>query len=49
MLLRSGFSRAEVGVKDATLMFRSADLVLVNNVDLLEHLDVVNPGVERVL
>jgi len=42
------------------LMFRSADLVLVNKVDLLEHLDfdlelflanldAVNPGVERVL
>ncbi len=42
------------------LMFRSADLVLVNKVDLLEHLDfdleqflgnldVVNPGVERIL
>jgi hydrogenase nickel incorporation protein HypB len=41
------------------LMFRSADLVLVNKVDLLEHLDfdleqflsnldVVNPGVERI-
>ncbi len=41
------------------LMFRSADLVLVNKVDLLEHLDfdlelflgnldAVNPGVERV-
>jgi hydrogenase nickel incorporation protein HypB len=42
------------------LMFRSADLVLVNKVDLLEHLDfdlemflgyldAVNPGVERIL
>src|SRR5919112_1665037 len=42
------------------LMFRSADLVLVNKVDLLEHLDfdleqflgnldAVNPGVRRVL
>jgi hydrogenase nickel incorporation protein HypB len=42
------------------LMFRSADLVLVNKVDLLEHLDfdlelflgnldVVNPGAERIL
>jgi hydrogenase nickel incorporation protein HypB len=42
------------------LMFRSADLVLVNKVDLLEHLDfdleqflghldTVNPGVERIL
>lgn len=42
------------------LMFRSADLVLVNKVDLLEHLDfdldlflgnldAVNPGAERVL
>ena len=42
------------------LMFRSAELVLVNKVDLLEHLDfdldlflanldAVNPGVERVL
>jgi len=42
------------------LMFRSADLVLVNKVDLLEHLDfdleqflgnldAVNPGVSRVL
>lgn len=42
------------------LMFRSADLVLVNKVDLLEHLDfdleqflgnldAVNPGVERML
>jgi hydrogenase nickel incorporation protein HypB len=42
------------------LMFRSADLVLVNKVDLLEHLDfdleqffdnldTVNPGVRRVL
>jgi hydrogenase nickel incorporation protein HypB len=42
------------------LMFRSADLVLVNKVDLLEHLDFdleqfldnlddVNPGVRRVL
>jgi hydrogenase nickel incorporation protein HypB len=42
------------------LMFRSADLVLVNKVDLLEHLDFdleqflgnlddVNPGVERIL
>ena len=42
------------------LMFRSADLVLVNKMDLLEHLDfdleqflgnldAVNPGVERVL
>jgi hydrogenase nickel incorporation protein HypB len=41
------------------LMFRSADFVLVNKVDLLEHLDfdleqflsnldVVNPGVERI-
>ena len=41
-------------------MFRSADLVLVNKMDLLEHLDfdleqflgnldAVNPGVERVL
>jgi hydrogenase nickel incorporation protein HypB len=41
------------------LMFRSADLVLVNKVDLLEHLDfdleqflgyldAVNPGVERI-
>ena len=40
------------------LMFRSADLVLVNKVDLLEHLEVdldlfrgnldaVNPGVEE--
>jgi hydrogenase nickel incorporation protein HypB len=42
------------------LMFRSADLVLVNKVDLLEHLDfdleqflgnldAVNPGVQRIL
>ncbi|MDQ3567670.1 MAG: hydrogenase nickel incorporation protein HypB [Actinomycetota bacterium] len=42
------------------LMFRSADLVLINKVDLLEHLDfdleqflgnldAVNPGVERIL
>ena len=42
------------------LMFRSADLVLVNKVDLLEHLDfdlekflgnldTVNPGVKRIL
>ena len=42
------------------LMFRSADLVLVNKVDLLEHLDfdleefldnldAVNPGVRRIL
>jgi hydrogenase nickel incorporation protein HypB len=42
------------------LMFRSADLILVNKVDLLEHLefdlerflgnlDAVNPGVRRVL
>jgi hydrogenase nickel incorporation protein HypB len=42
------------------LMFRSADLVLVNKVDLLEHLDfdleqflgnleAVNPGVDRML
>ncbi|MEW6636157.1 MAG: hydrogenase nickel incorporation protein HypB [Actinomycetota bacterium] len=42
------------------LMFRSADLVLVNKIDLLEHLDfdletflgnldAVNPGVERIL
>ena len=42
------------------LMFRSADLVLVNKMDLLEHLDFdleqflgnlddVNPGVERIL
>jgi len=42
------------------LMFRSADLVLVNKVDLLQHLDfdleqflgnldAVNPGVERIL
>jgi hydrogenase nickel incorporation protein HypB len=42
------------------LMFRSADLVLVNKVDLLPHLhfdlelflrnlDAVNPGVERIL
>ena len=42
------------------LMFRSVDLVLVNKVDLLEHLDfdleqflgnldAVNPGVERIL
>jgi hydrogenase nickel incorporation protein HypB len=42
------------------LMFRSANLVLVNKVDLLEHLDfdleqfldnleTVNPGVRRVL
>jgi hydrogenase nickel incorporation protein HypB len=42
------------------LMFRSADLVLVNKIDLLEHLDfdleqflgnleAVNPGVDRVL
>ena len=42
------------------LMFRSADLVLVNKVDLLEHLDfdleqflgnldAANPGVERIL
>ena len=42
------------------LMFRSADLVLVNKVDLLEHLDfdleqflgnldAVNPGVKRIL
>src|SRR5918992_1326097 len=42
------------------LMFRSADLVLVNKVDLLEHLDfdleqflgnldAVNPNVERIL
>ena len=42
------------------LMFRSADLVLVNKMDLLEHLDfdleqflgyldAVNPGVERIL
>ena len=42
------------------LMFRSADLVLINKVDLLEHLDfdldlflgnldAVNPSVERVL
>jgi len=42
------------------LMFRSADLVVVNKVDLLEHLDfdleqflghldTVNPGVERIL
>jgi hydrogenase nickel incorporation protein HypB len=42
------------------LMFRSADLVLVNKVDLLEHLDfdleefldnldTVNPGVRRIL
>jgi hydrogenase nickel incorporation protein HypB len=42
------------------LMFRSAELVLVNKVDLLEHLefdmeqflghlDAVNPGVERIL
>jgi len=42
------------------LMFRTADLVLVNKVDLLEHLDfdleqflghldAVNPGVERIL
>ena len=42
------------------LMFRSADLVLVNKVDLLEHLDfdleqflgnldAVNPGVNRIL
>jgi hydrogenase nickel incorporation protein HypB len=42
------------------LMFRSADLVLVNKVDLLKHLDfdleqflgnlnTVNPGVERIL
>lgn len=42
------------------LMFRSADLVLINKVDLLEHLDFdleqflgnlddVNPGVERIL
>jgi hydrogenase nickel incorporation protein HypB len=42
------------------LMFRSADLVLVNKVDLLEHLDfdleqflgyldAVNPGVECIL
>ena len=42
------------------LMFRSADLVLVNKVDLLEHLDfdleqfldnldAVNPGVGRIL
>jgi len=42
------------------LMFRSADLVLVNKVDLLEHLDfdmeqflgnleAVNPGVSRIL
>jgi len=42
------------------LMFRSADLVLVNKLDLLEHLDfdleqflanldAVNPGVERIL
>jgi hydrogenase nickel incorporation protein HypB len=41
-------------------MFRSADLVLVNKVDLLEHLDfdleqfldnldTVNPGVGRIL
>ncbi|HKH11060.1 MAG TPA: hypothetical protein VKA73_07940 [Rubrobacter sp.] len=41
-------------------MFRSADLVLVNKVDLLPHLhfdlevflrnlDAVNPGVERIL
>jgi hydrogenase nickel incorporation protein HypB len=41
-------------------MFRSADLVLVNKIDLLEHLDfdleqflgyldAVNPGVKRVL
>jgi hydrogenase nickel incorporation protein HypB len=43
-----------------SLMFRSANLVLVNKVDLLEYLDfdleqflgnldAVNPGVERVL
>lgn len=42
------------------LMFRSADLLLVNKVDLLQHLDfdldfflanleAVNPGVERIL
>ena len=42
------------------LMFRSADLVLVNKIDLLEHLDfdleqflgnleAVNPGVDRIL
>ncbi|MGB3635783.1 MAG: hydrogenase nickel incorporation protein HypB [Rubrobacteraceae bacterium] len=42
------------------LMFRSADLVLINKVDLLEHLDfdleqflgyldAVNPGVQRIL
>ena len=42
------------------LMFRSADLVIVNKIDLLEHLDfdleqflgnldTVNPGVERIL
>lgn len=42
------------------LMFRPADLVLVNEVDLLPHLhldlegflrnlDAVNPGVERIL
>ena len=42
------------------LMFRSADLVLVNKVDLLEYLDfdleqflgyldAVNPGVKRIL
>jgi hydrogenase nickel incorporation protein HypB len=41
-------------------MFRSADLVLVNKMDLLEHLDfdleqflgnldAVNPGVDRIL